>query len=136
MSILENFAHLRAIWKNDPQSSNKSRSSPPHTNLLGVIIRYPTFLQHTKEKVSLLIPTMNCTITEEELVSPYLILFKSLCLIPFFHYLFFLFLAILLFLYLFLEIHFPRSDPISLTFNPNSDLCQFIVSKCRLLHGR
>ncbi|KAF3563284.1 hypothetical protein DY000_02015596 [Brassica cretica] len=79
---------------------------------------------------------MNCTITEEELVSPYLILFKSLCLIPFFHYLFFLFLAILLFLYLFLEIHFPRSDPISLTFNPNSDLCQFIVSKCRLLHGR
>ncbi|KAG2298901.1 hypothetical protein Bca52824_035373 [Brassica carinata] len=80
---------------------------------------------------------MNCTIiTEEELLSPYLILLKSLSLIPFFHYLFFLVLAILLFLYLFLEIHFPRSDPISLTFNPNSELCQFIVSKCRLLHGR
>ncbi|KFK26628.1 hypothetical protein AALP_AA8G273400 [Arabis alpina] len=76
---------------------------------------------------------MNCAITEE---SPYLLLFRSLSRIPLFHYLLFLFLSILLFIYLFLEIHFPKADPISLTFNPNSDLCHFIVSKCRLLHGR
>ncbi|CAA7051706.1 unnamed protein product [Microthlaspi erraticum] len=79
---------------------------------------------------------MNCEITEQELLSPYLILFKSLSLIPISHYLIFFFLAILLFVYLFLEFHLPSADPISLTFDPNSDFCQFIVSKCRLLHGR
>ncbi|ESQ43657.1 hypothetical protein EUTSA_v10013194mg [Eutrema salsugineum] len=79
---------------------------------------------------------MNHAITEQELLSPYLLLFKSLLLIPVSHYLISFFLTILLFLYFFLEIHFPRSDPISLTFNPSSDFCQFVVSKCRLLHGR
>jgi abhydrolase domain-containing protein 1/3 len=79
---------------------------------------------------------MNCAITEDDLISPYLIIFKSLLLIPISHYLIFFFLTILLFLYFFLEIHFPKADPISLTFNPNSDFCKFIVSKCRLLHGR
>ncbi|CAL9242915.1 unnamed protein product [Arabidopsis halleri] len=80
---------------------------------------------------------MNCAITEEDdLISPYLIIFKSLLLIPISHYLIFFFLTILLFLYFFLEIHIPKADPISLTFNPNSEFCQFIVSKCRLLHGR
>ncbi|XP_020871824.1 phospholipase ABHD3 isoform X1 [Arabidopsis lyrata subsp. lyrata] len=79
---------------------------------------------------------MNCAITEDDLISPYLIIFKSLLLIPISHYLTFFFLTILVFLYFFLEIHFPKADPISLTFNPNSEFCQFIVSKCRLLHGR
>ncbi|CAH2070584.1 unnamed protein product [Thlaspi arvense] len=79
---------------------------------------------------------MNCAITEQESLSPYLLLFKSLSFIPTSHSLIFFFLTIVLFLYYFLEIHFPRADPISLTFNPNSDFCQFIVSKCRLLHGR
>lgn len=79
---------------------------------------------------------MNCAITEDDLISPYLIIFKSLLLIPISHYLIFFFLTILLFLYFFLEIHFPKADPISLTLNPNSDFCKFIVSKCRLLHGR
>ncbi|CAA7051707.1 unnamed protein product [Microthlaspi erraticum] len=78
---------------------------------------------------------MNCGITEQELLSPYLLLLKSLSLIPVSHYLISLFLAILLFLYFFLEFHLPSADPISLTFNPNSEFCQFIVSKCRLLHG-
>ncbi|EOA14968.1 hypothetical protein CARUB_v10028315mg [Capsella rubella] len=80
---------------------------------------------------------MNCVITEDdELVSPYPLLFKSVSFIPITHYLILFFLSILVFLYFFLEIHFPKSDPISLTFNPTSDFCQFIVSKCRLLHGR
>ncbi|XP_010442473.1 PREDICTED: phospholipase ABHD3 [Camelina sativa] len=80
---------------------------------------------------------MNCVIThDDELVSPYPLLFKSISFIPISHYLIFFFLTILVFLYFFLEIHFPKADPISLTFNPSSELCQFIVSKCRLLHGR
>ncbi|XP_010441329.1 PREDICTED: embryogenesis-associated protein EMB8-like [Camelina sativa] len=80
---------------------------------------------------------MNCVITQDdELVSPYPLLFKSLSFVPITHYLIFVFLTILVFLYFFLEIHFPKPDPISLTFNPSSELCQFIVSKCRLLHGR
>ncbi|KAL1200799.1 Embryogenesis-associated protein EMB8 [Cardamine amara subsp. amara] len=79
---------------------------------------------------------MNYAITEDEPLSPYLPLLKSLILIPISHYLIFFFLTLLLFIYFFLEIHFPKSDPISLTFNQNSDFCHFIVSNCRLLHGR
>ncbi|CAN8253538.1 unnamed protein product [Cochlearia groenlandica] len=70
------------------------------------------------------------------MVSPYILLLKSISLIPISHYIISIFLSILFFIFFFLEIHFPKSDPISLTFDPNSDFSQFIVSKCRLLHGR
>ncbi|KAG6780003.1 hypothetical protein POTOM_016410 [Populus tomentosa] len=54
-----------------------------------------------------------------------------------------LFLAFLVFFYNFLEIHFLadlltafRGDPVSLTYNPSSQLYKSVASKCRILHGR
>ncbi|XVF46008.1 hypothetical protein PTKIN_Ptkin02bG0253700 [Pterospermum kingtungense] len=76
-------------------------------------------------------------------VSSYDLLFQALSLIPISHYLLAAFFVFLTFLYNFLEIHFLhdlftlfRGDPIKLTHNSCSDLCQSVVAKCKILHGR
>ncbi|XP_010521047.1 PREDICTED: phospholipase ABHD3 [Tarenaya hassleriana] len=87
---------------------------------------------------------MNCVVAEDELSSPYIVLFKSLSLIPISHYLIWVLLIILVFFYNFLEFHLLhdllvnglRGDPVTLTYNGGSEFCQFVVSKCGLLRGR
>ncbi|XVF45902.1 hypothetical protein PTKIN_Ptkin02bG0245400 [Pterospermum kingtungense] len=75
--------------------------------------------------------------------SPYDLLFQAFSLIPISHYLLAAFFVFLTFLYNFLEIHFLhdlftrfRGGPIKLTYNSCSDLCQSVVAKCKILHGR
>lgn len=75
--------------------------------------------------------------------SPYELLFRALYSIPFSHYCLASLLCSLVFLYNFLEFHFLedvfsgfRGNPVSLTFNPRSQIYEGVVSKCRILHGR
>ncbi|XP_007041252.2 PREDICTED: embryogenesis-associated protein EMB8 [Theobroma cacao] len=91
-----------------------------------------------------LLPPMGCeTLAANAAVSPYDLLFQALALIPVSHYFMAAFLLFLIFLYNFLEIHFLRDlltlfrgDPVTLTYNSCSDLCQSVVAKCKILHGR
>ncbi|KAL8540732.1 hypothetical protein ACS0TY_002094 [Phlomoides rotata] len=75
--------------------------------------------------------------------SPYDMLLRASLMIPISHYLFGFSLALILFLYNFLEIHFLqdlftgfRGQPVVLTFSPCSQVYRDVVSKCRILHGR
>ncbi|KAK8640385.1 hypothetical protein V6N13_008139 [Hibiscus sabdariffa] len=75
--------------------------------------------------------------------SPYDLLFQALVLIPISHYFFLALFTSLAFLYSFLEIHFLhhlrtlfRGDPVTLTYNASSNLCQSLVSNCTILRGR
>ncbi|KAI3445597.1 hypothetical protein Pfo_002262 [Paulownia fortunei] len=75
--------------------------------------------------------------------SPYELLLRAALLIPISHYFLGLCLIIIVLLYNFLEIHFLqdfftgfRGQPVTLTFNPSSQLYRDVVSKCRVLHGR
>ncbi|XVF68242.1 hypothetical protein PTKIN_Ptkin10aG0189300 [Pterospermum kingtungense] len=76
-------------------------------------------------------------------VSAYQLLFQSLCLMPFSHYLLAALFTFFIFLYVFLEFHFLhdfltlfRGDPVSLTYNSCSELYQSVAAKCKILHGR
>ncbi|CAH9120506.1 unnamed protein product, partial [Cuscuta epithymum] len=73
----------------------------------------------------------------------YALLFKVAMAIPTLHYLFGLALVCSISLYNFLEFHFLqdllsgfRGDPVSLTYNPCSEIYHGVVSKCRVIHGR
>ncbi|KAL4385536.1 hypothetical protein GQ457_15G016480 [Hibiscus cannabinus] len=75
--------------------------------------------------------------------SPYDLLFQALVLIPISHYFFLALFASLAFLYSFLEIHFLhhlrtlfRGDPVTLTYNSSSNLCQSLAANCTILRGR
>lgn len=75
--------------------------------------------------------------------SPYEMLLRASLMIPISHYLLGFSLALILFLYNFLEIHFLqdlftgfRGQPVVLTFSPCSQVYRDVVSKCRILHGR
>ncbi|XP_047312296.1 embryogenesis-associated protein EMB8-like isoform X2 [Impatiens glandulifera] len=88
---------------------------------------------------------MDCS-SEQLSESPecaYKLLFKAISMIPKSHFACFLIFFFLYFLYNFLEFHFLedaftafRGSPISLTYNPASEIYQDVVSKCRILHGR
>ncbi|EXB57388.1 hypothetical protein L484_016441 [Morus notabilis] len=75
--------------------------------------------------------------------NPYALLLLALRLIPLSHYLLAFLLSFSIFLYNFLELHFIedllsgfRGCPVSLTYNPSSQIYNGVVSKCRILHGR
>ncbi|XP_047322777.1 embryogenesis-associated protein EMB8-like isoform X2 [Impatiens glandulifera] len=75
--------------------------------------------------------------------SPYKLLIQAASLIPIHHYLAWIFLFCLIFLYHFLELHLLhdlftgfRGQPVSLTFHSRSELYQKVVSNCQILHGR
>lgn len=75
--------------------------------------------------------------------SPYELLLRASLMIPISHYLLGFSLALILFLYNFLEYHFLqdlftgfRGQPVVLTFSPSSEVYRDVVSKCRILHGR
>ncbi|XP_042508857.1 phospholipase ABHD3-like isoform X2 [Macadamia integrifolia] len=86
---------------------------------------------------------MDCLTSEEISVSAFELLFKAVSLIPISNYVFGCILLLLIFLYNFLEFHLIadimkgyRGDPVSLTFNPCSEIYEGVVSKCKTLHGR
>ncbi|KAL3821092.1 hypothetical protein ACJIZ3_006997 [Penstemon smallii] len=63
--------------------------------------------------------------------------------VPISHYMFGLLLTLIVFMYNFLEMHLFqdlftgfRGQPVTLTFNPSSQLYRDVVSKCKILHGR
>ncbi|KAL7119621.1 hypothetical protein ACP275_02G074100 [Erythranthe tilingii] len=75
--------------------------------------------------------------------SPYELLLRAALVTPITHYLLIFSLIFIVFIYNFLEIHFLRDlfsgfrgQPVTLTFNPSSQLYNDVVSKCRVLHGR
>ncbi|XP_043706298.1 phospholipase ABHD3 isoform X2 [Telopea speciosissima] len=81
--------------------------------------------------------------TAETSVSALQHLWKALSLIPISNYVFGCILLFLIFLYNFLEFHLItdimkglRGDPVSLTFNPSSEIYEGVASKCKILHGR
>ncbi|XP_051123773.1 embryogenesis-associated protein EMB8 [Andrographis paniculata] len=87
---------------------------------------------------------MDCSeaILEKPAVA-YEFLIKSAFAIPLWHYLVGVLLLFIVFLYNFLELHFFqdlltgfRGGPVSLTYNPSSDIYHGVVSKCKTLHGR
>lgn len=79
----------------------------------------------------------------EAAISPYEALFRAAISVPTSHYFWGIFLITIVFLYRFLEIHILqdllfgfKGQPVTLTFNPLSEVYRDVVSKCRILHGR
>ncbi|RAL44270.1 hypothetical protein DM860_015630 [Cuscuta australis] len=73
----------------------------------------------------------------------YALLFKAAVAIPALHYLLGLAIVCAISLYRFLELHLLhdllfgfRGDPVSLTYNPCSEIYHGVVSKCRVIHSR
>ncbi|KAL3843673.1 hypothetical protein ACJIZ3_001076 [Penstemon smallii] len=71
------------------------------------------------------------------------LLLRAATSVPISHYMFGLLLTLLVFIYNFLEMHLFgdlfsgfRGQPVTLTFNPSSQLYRDVVSKCKILHGR
>ncbi|XP_075477246.1 embryogenesis-associated protein EMB8-like [Primulina tabacum] len=79
----------------------------------------------------------------EAAISPYEALLRAAISVPISHYFWGIFLITIVFLYRFLEIHILqdllsgfKGQPVTLTFNPLSEVYHDVVSKCRILHGR
>lgn len=75
--------------------------------------------------------------------SPYKMLLMAALSIPKMHYLLGSSLAVTVFMYNFLEMHFLtdlfsgfKGQPVTLTFGPKNKLYRDVVSKCKVLHGR
>lgn len=75
--------------------------------------------------------------------NPYHLLYEAATLIPHHHYILGLFIALIVFIYNFLEFHIIEDAltwfwgaPVSLTYNSCSDVYNGVVSKCKILHGR
>ncbi|KAG8378385.1 hypothetical protein BUALT_Bualt08G0132000 [Buddleja alternifolia] len=73
----------------------------------------------------------------------YKLVFKAAFALPLWHYVVGVCLCCIVVLYNFLEFHFIqdlftgfRGSPVSLTYNPSSQIYHGVVSKCRTLHGR
>lgn len=76
-------------------------------------------------------------------ISPYEALLRAAISVPISHYFWGIFFITIVFLYRFLEIHILqdlsfglKGQPVTLTFNPSSEVYHDVVSKCRILHGR
>ncbi|CAK9155513.1 unnamed protein product [Ilex paraguariensis] len=86
---------------------------------------------------------MECLESIDSTANAYKLLFKAIKEIPTSHYVFGLFLFLIVFLYNFLEFHFFedfvsgfRESPVSLTYNPCSEIYEGVAKKCQILHGR
>ncbi|CAK9155510.1 unnamed protein product [Ilex paraguariensis] len=86
---------------------------------------------------------MECLESIDSTANAYKLLFKAIKEIPTSHYVFGLFLFLIVFLYNFLEFHFLenlvsgfRGSPVSLTYNPCSKIYEGVAKKCQILHGR
>ncbi|KAJ4823038.1 hypothetical protein Tsubulata_012358 [Turnera subulata] len=74
-------------------------------------------------------------------LTPYAAVFTALSQIPISHYLVASVIIFFTFLYNFLEFHFFQDlsgggTPIGLTYHPSSEIYNFVVSKCKILHSR
>ncbi|KZV48655.1 abhydrolase domain-containing protein 3 [Dorcoceras hygrometricum] len=76
-------------------------------------------------------------------MSPYEALLGAAISVPISHYVCGFLLIIIVYLYRFLEIHVLqdllsgfRGQPVTLTFNPSSEVYHDVISKCSILHGR
>ncbi|XP_073128447.1 embryogenesis-associated protein EMB8-like isoform X2 [Henckelia pumila] len=87
--------------------------------------------------------TMESLADASAAISPYEALLRAAISVPISHYFWGFFLIVIVFLYIFLEIHVLqdlfsgfKGQPVTLTFNPLSEVYHDVVSKCRILHGR